>query len=217
MRERGCSIAYHNSNDPTNAAKSPIQLGQQIVHPVPLVVPPLPAPLDRDPAAAALLLVLGDGAQDLLELLLGHAPAQLARPRERDEPRLDVGRARGLDEPDAPEPLGGVRGEDLGEEGGAGFGFGVPAREGRASEACREGRGGRALLVVGRGAGACLPTGGGLLLLQLGEAGLADLRGGVSVAAGLEVGRGVYFFEVGVGHFRASGELGRWGDVRGLM
>jgi hypothetical protein len=93
--------------------------------------------------------VLGDGSQDLLELRLGDAPAQLARAREHDEPRLDVGRARGLDEPDAAEALGRVGREDLGEEGGAGFGFGVSVARGVREE--REGGGGAYFWSSGEG------------------------------------------------------------------
>lgn len=103
----------------------------QIKQVVVVVIPPT-ASL-HDDFLLLLFLLLGYGAQDVLQLVLGDLLAQLARPGQHDEAVLDVGGARFLDHADTAQTVGGLGEEDLGENGLAGLGFantGVVVRTG---------------------------------------------------------------------------------------
>jgi hypothetical protein len=82
-----------------------------------LIIPALP-PINDD---LLLFLVLGDSGQEVLKLGLGDFLAQLAGARERDEPVLDVGGARFLDEADATEAVCRFGVQDLVEDRLAGL------------------------------------------------------------------------------------------------
>lgn len=80
-----------------------------------LIPPASAAPIDHN-LTLLLLALLGHGAQDILQLVLAHFLPDLARPRQHDEPVLDIRGARLFDEPDAAQPVGGFGGQDLGED-----------------------------------------------------------------------------------------------------
>lgn len=86
-----------------------------------VLVGPSLAPVDDD----LLLLAgaLGDGLEQLLELVLGDLGPQLAAARQHDEAVLDVGRAVLPHEPDAAQPVGRLGVQDLVQDVAAGFGF----------------------------------------------------------------------------------------------
>ena len=75
-----------------------------------------------------LLLLLAHSLQDRLELLLVDLLAQLAAARQHNQSTLDVFCARGFDEADAADAVGGFGLEDLREDGGADFGFAFSGR-----------------------------------------------------------------------------------------
>ncbi len=101
---------------------SPIQqpsaTSSQVQQVIIIIIPPLPPRHDN----LLLLLIVRHGVEQLLELVLGHLLAQLARLRQHDEPVLDVGRALLLDQADAPQPVGRLGLEDLVEDRLARFG-----------------------------------------------------------------------------------------------
>jgi hypothetical protein len=95
---------------------------EQIIQIV-IIIPSSSSPV-HDNLALLLLLLLGHGAQELFELLLCDFGAQLAGAGEHDETVLDVGGAGLFDEADAADAVGGLWGQDLGEDGVALFGCG---------------------------------------------------------------------------------------------
>lgn len=87
-----------------------------------VVIPDLAA---RDGDFLLALCILRHRAQKILELFLRDFGPQLAGPRQHDQPVLHVRGAGFLYQADAPESFGGFGRENLGEDGGAGFGFAV--------------------------------------------------------------------------------------------
>lgn len=81
-----------------------------------IAIPPTATPPIHHNPLLLLLILLRHRAQNILQLLLGYFLADLARPRQHNEPVLDVGRARLFDEADAPEAVRGVGRQDLRED-----------------------------------------------------------------------------------------------------
>lgn len=69
-----------------------------------------------------LLLLVGHGVEELLELLLGHLLPQLARLRQHDQPVFHLDRARLLDHPDAAQSVHGLGVQDLVQDAASCFG-----------------------------------------------------------------------------------------------
>ena len=69
-----------------------LDIGKQVVQ-IAIIVPPASFPSRHDNALLLLLLLLGHGAQQLLELFFGDFLAQLAGSCERYQAVLDVGGA----------------------------------------------------------------------------------------------------------------------------
>ena len=84
---------------------------------VPAALPPVHSDLLR------LLLLLAHSFQNGLELSFVDLLAQLAAASKHDQAALDIFCARGLDEANTANAVGGFRLEDLGEDRGADFGF----------------------------------------------------------------------------------------------
>lgn len=104
-------MAWHEFN--TN----PLQI-QQII----IIIPTTFPPADNNLALLlSLALVLRNCIQQVLELLLSDLLAELACLCEHDEPALDIGGARFLDEADAVETVDGFGFEDLVEDSRAAF------------------------------------------------------------------------------------------------
>lgn len=91
-----------------------------------VIIPAALAPIHRD--LLRLLLLLADGFQDALQLLLVDFLAQLAAARQHDQAVLDVLRAGSFHQPDAADAVGGGGLEDLLQDGGADFGFAFPMK-----------------------------------------------------------------------------------------
>ena len=147
-----------------------------------IIIPPLP-PSHRH--LLLRILMLGHGTQQLLELVFGHLPRQLARLRQRDQPVFDARGARLFHESYPTQAVGGLRGQDLREQRGAHFGFAV------------------ALLLRFFVLGGAWVAGRAALLAELGQPGFADLSGRESASVGSEMlGRKkTRLFQIIVGHF----------------
>lgn len=100
-------------------------LSQSKIKQIVVVVGPALSPADDD---LLLLLLVGHGVEELLELLLGHFLSQLARLRQHDQSVLHLGRARFLDHPDATQSVHGLGVQDLVQDAGSCFGCVVPTR-----------------------------------------------------------------------------------------
>jgi hypothetical protein len=88
-----------------------------------IIIPP-PTPLPRHHnLLLSLLLLLRHTAQQILQLLFGDFRPELSTAREGDQVVLDGGRAGFFDEADSAQAVGGWGGEELGEDGCAGFGW----------------------------------------------------------------------------------------------
>lgn len=96
------------SENAIHQGTSPRLQVEQIV----VIIPPL-APTDH---YLLLLPVIRHRIQELLELSLSDLLPQLTRLGQHDEPVLHLGRALFLDEPDASQPVGRLRVQDLVED-----------------------------------------------------------------------------------------------------
>lgn len=113
------SLSYFLQVFPIIPPQSNPTTHSQIQQIIILIIPPLPS-TDHN---LLLLLILSHGGQEFLQLSLGDLLPQLARPRQRDQPVLDVGRARLLDESDAAQSVRGLGVQDLVQDRLAGFGL----------------------------------------------------------------------------------------------
>jgi len=104
MQTQTLGVPYHGH---VLSRKFPSNLLHQLLQLL-ITIPPAPSPPIHNNLLLLLLILLRHGPQNLLQLLLRDLLPYLARPREHNEPVLDVRGARLFDEADAAQAVGGV-------------------------------------------------------------------------------------------------------------
>lgn len=121
-------IVYNPTSKPpflTSAAEyACLPLLHSVSEIIQVIIPRVLPPRDHHPTAHIILtLILREAAQQILELILRDLAAQLAGPRQHDQPILYIGRPRLLHQPYPTQSVGGFGFQDLGENVGARIGL----------------------------------------------------------------------------------------------